>query len=75
MKTPPRDCILANARVVLADRILEQGWLAVANGLIAEVGEGDAPERGEDLAGDFLMPGLYEAPFVKNFFGPRPKSS
>ena len=34
---------LTNARIVLADRVIEQGWLAVADGRIAEIGEGRAP--------------------------------
>jgi alpha-D-ribose 1-methylphosphonate 5-triphosphate diphosphatase len=74
MKSSPCDCILANARVVLADRILEQGWLAVANGMIAEVGEGDAPERGENLGGDLLMPGLIElhTDHLEAHYAPRP---
>ena len=52
------DFILANARVVLADAVIERGWVAVADGRIAEVGEGTPPERSEDLVGDLLIPGL-----------------
>ena len=40
------DCILTNARVVLADRVIDRGWLAVSDGVIAEFGEGQPPERG-----------------------------
>ena len=32
--------------------VIEHGWVAVADGRIAEIGEGDAPERGEDVGGD-----------------------
>ena len=52
--------VLANARVVLADRVLEPGWVAVENGTIAGVGEGVAPDKGLDLAGDLVIPGLVE---------------
>jgi alpha-D-ribose 1-methylphosphonate 5-triphosphate diphosphatase len=52
--------ILDNARVVLADRIIERGWVAVDRDTIAGIGDGIAPERGEDLAGDYLIPGLVE---------------
>ncbi|MEW6453451.1 MAG: alpha-D-ribose 1-methylphosphonate 5-triphosphate diphosphatase [Pseudomonadota bacterium] len=67
--------ILSNARVVLADRVIERGWVAVHNGRIAEVGEGNAPERGEDLTGDFLMPGLVElhTDHLEAHYVPRPK--
>ena len=41
--------MFANARIVLADRVIETGWLAIAGGAIAEIGEGRAPERGEDF--------------------------
>ncbi|MBX9926148.1 MAG: alpha-D-ribose 1-methylphosphonate 5-triphosphate diphosphatase [Hyphomicrobiaceae bacterium] len=51
--------IFENALIVREDAI-HHGWVAVANGLIAEMGEGRAPERGLDLAGDYLMPGLVE---------------
>ena len=53
-----RDTILGNAGIVLADRVIERGWVAFANGRIAEFGEGDAPGPAEDAAGDLVMPGL-----------------
>src|SRR6201990_1810543 len=69
------DFILANARVVLADAVIERGWVAVANGRIAEVGEGTPPERCEDLAGDLLIPGLVElhTDHIEAHYVPRPK--
>src|SRR5262249_59458868 len=57
MALAPRDLLLANARVVLADRVIEAGWVAAANGVIVEISEGRAPDRAEDLAGDPLLPG------------------
>lgn len=64
-----------NARVVLADRVIEQGWIAVDNGKIAGIGEGRAPERGEDMAGDLVMPGLIElhTDHLEAHYVPRPK--
>lgn len=69
------DRIFSNAQVVLKDRVIERGWVATANGMIAEVGEGDAPERGEDMHGDLLMPGLVElhTDHLEAHYVPRPK--
>src|ERR1041385_4203801 len=70
-----QNLVLANARIVLADAVIEIGWLAVADGLIVEVGEGSPPERGEDLGGDLLLPGLVElhTDHLENHYVPRPK--
>lgn len=67
--------VLANARIVLADVVVENGWLAAADGLILEVGEGRSPERGEDLDGDLLLPGLVElhTDHLETHYIPRPK--
>ena len=69
------DRIFSNAQVVLKDRVIERDWVATANGMIAEVGEGDAPERGEDMHGDLLMPGLIElhTDHLEAHYVPRPK--
>jgi len=69
------DLVLTNARVVLADRVIARGWVAVAAGAIVEVGEGEAPERGEDVAGDIVMPGLVElhTDHLEAHYVPRPK--
>src|SRR5215467_11987405 len=70
-----QDLVLANAQIVLADRVVERGWLAAADGVIAEFGEGLPPERGEDLHGDLLMPGLVElhTDHLEAHYAPRPK--
>ena len=68
------DLILENAILVLPDRV-EHGWLAVVDGTIAEIGTGRAPERGLDLGGDHLIPGLIElhTDHLESHFAPRPK--
>ena len=70
-----RDLLLANARVVLADRGIEAGWIAAVNGVIVEIGEGRAPDHAEDLAGDLLLPGLVElhTDHLEAHYVPRPK--
>jgi alpha-D-ribose 1-methylphosphonate 5-triphosphate diphosphatase len=69
------DFILANARVVLADAVIEGGWVAVDEGRIAEIGEGRTPGPAEDLAGDLLIPGLVElhTDHIEAHYVPRPK--
>src|SRR5438477_8371327 len=69
------DTILGNAVVVLADRVIERGWVAIADGRIAEFGDGDAPGRAEDAAGDLVMPGLVElhTDHLEAHYVPRPK--
>jgi alpha-D-ribose 1-methylphosphonate 5-triphosphate diphosphatase len=71
--------VLSNARVVLADQEIACGWVAVANGLIVAVGEGDAAGRAtadhvEDVAGDLLLPGLVElhTDHIEAHYVPRP---
>src|ERR1700752_786555 len=75
MTAKARDSILTNARLVLADRVIERGWVAVSNGLIAEFGDGDAPQAAEDLGGDLLLPGLVElhTDHLEAHYSPRPK--
>ncbi len=69
-----QDRILENATLVLPDRV-QHGWLAVVDGRIAEIGEGRAPERGLDLQGDHLIPGLVElhTDHLESHYAPRPK--
>src|SRR5688500_9909827 len=66
--------VLANARLVLADRVVENGWIAF-DGAIIETGEGRPPERGLDLGGDLLIPGLVElhTDHIEAHYVPRPK--
>jgi alpha-D-ribose 1-methylphosphonate 5-triphosphate diphosphatase len=66
--------LLTNASIVLPDRVIN-GYVAVADGLIVEVGEGAAPERGFDVGWDFVIPGLIElhTDHLESHYAPRPK--
>jgi len=67
--------IIENARIVLANEVIERGYIAFDGGAIAEVGEGRAPERGIDAEGDLLLPGLVElhTDHLEAHVQPRPK--
>ena len=55
-----RDLVLANARLVLPDRVL-RGRVAVADGRIADLEEGDrVPAGAVDCRGDLVAPGFVE---------------
>jgi alpha-D-ribose 1-methylphosphonate 5-triphosphate diphosphatase len=75
MEQARNDMLIANARIVLADRVVENGWLACLDGKIVEIGEGRAPEHGEDAGGDLLLPGLVElhTDHLEAHYTPRPK--
>jgi alpha-D-ribose 1-methylphosphonate 5-triphosphate diphosphatase len=64
--------ILTNARIVLADQVME-GALEMAGGVIADFGAASA--RGVDLEGDYLIPGLVElhTDHLETHYAPRPK--
>ncbi|MDQ0471200.1 alpha-D-ribose 1-methylphosphonate 5-triphosphate diphosphatase [Labrys wisconsinensis] len=70
----PTSFLIANATLVLPDRVIENGWLAVEDGLIAAIGDGAPPEKGLDLAGDLLLPGLVElhTDHLEAHYAPRP---
>jgi len=75
MTSTKRQSVIGNASIVLPDRVIGRGWAAIADGLIAEVGEGDAPSGSEDAAGDLVMPGLIElhTDHLEAHYVPRPK--
>src|ERR1700745_676982 len=75
MSTTKSETVIGNARVVLADRVIERGWVACVDGCIAEIGEGDAPRGHEDAAGDLVMPGMIElhTDHLEAHYVPRPK--
>jgi alpha-D-ribose 1-methylphosphonate 5-triphosphate diphosphatase len=66
--------IFENAEIVTADRQF-RGYIVAEAGVITEIGEGRAPERGHDLNGDYLLPGLVElhTDHLEVHFMPRPK--
>src|SRR5262245_32573154 len=67
--------VIENARIILADNLIELGYVCFENGLIQEVGEGRSPERGTDFGGDLLLPGLVElhTDHIEAHYTPRPK--
>src|ERR1700739_1069080 len=75
MNATKPEAVIANARIVLADRVIERGWVAAANGKIAEYGEGAAPAGAEDAGGDIVMPGMIELhpDHLEAHYVPRPK--
>ena len=75
MKSLGSETIIGNARIVLADRVIDHGWIAFAGGKVAEFGEGDDPREAEDAGGDLVMPGLIElhTDHLEAHYVPRPK--
>lgn len=75
MKGMTAGFVLSDATIVLADRVIERGWIAIEEGRIAELGEGMPPERGTSLAGDMIIPGLVElhTDHLESHVQPRPK--
>src|SRR5258708_19897950 len=75
MHSNPKETVITNARIVLADRVIGQGWLALADGRIAEIGEGRGAAGAEDARGDLVMPGLIElhTDHLEAHYVPRPK--
>src|SRR6476659_358530 len=53
--------VLANAHVVTMDDAgteLGRGWIRIEDGFVSELGSGEPPEPGEDLAGAVVTPAL-----------------
>jgi alpha-D-ribose 1-methylphosphonate 5-triphosphate diphosphatase len=75
MSTFNSETVIGNARIVLAYRVIERGWVAWVDGRIAEIGEGDVRGANEDAAGDILMPGMIElhTDHLEMHYVPRPK--
>jgi alpha-D-ribose 1-methylphosphonate 5-triphosphate diphosphatase len=67
------ETILRNASVVLPDEVIT-GSVVVRDGLIRDLDTGDAGRSGEDLEGDYLLPGLVElhTDHLEYHFRPRP---
>src|SRR5580693_4763443 len=75
MTSTSSDSAIGNARIVLADRVIERGWIAIVDGRVADFGDGHAPDGAEDAAGDLVMPGLIElhTDHLEAHYVPRPK--
>jgi alpha-D-ribose 1-methylphosphonate 5-triphosphate diphosphatase len=75
MTSTKSETILGNARIVLADRVIERGWIAFTDGRVAGFGDGNAPAGSEDTGGDLVMPGLIElhTDHLEAHYVPRPK--
>jgi alpha-D-ribose 1-methylphosphonate 5-triphosphate diphosphatase len=67
------ETVLTNARIVLADEIVE-GSLLLRDGLIAGIDAGTG-RSGEDMSGDYIIPGLVElhTDHLEGHYAPRPK--
>jgi alpha-D-ribose 1-methylphosphonate 5-triphosphate diphosphatase len=73
MNAPSKELVLRNARIVLADEVVE-GDLAITDGVITGVATGASGSRGENIDGDFLLPGLVElhTDHLETHLHPRP---
>lgn len=63
--------VLSNARIVMGDAVID-GHVVLRDGLIAEIGTG--PAKGDDLEGDYLLPGFVElhTDHLEGHYAPRP---
>jgi alpha-D-ribose 1-methylphosphonate 5-triphosphate diphosphatase len=70
-----KSLIIKNARIVLRDRVIDRGSIAVENGIIASIDEGSTRSPGIDFEGDLLIPGLVElhTDHLEPHVTPRPK--
>lgn len=67
------ETILTNARLVLADEVVT-GSVLIRDGNIVDVSSGSS-QTGEDMDGDFVIPGLVElhTDHLEGHYAPRPK--
>lgn len=65
---------LKNANLVLADEVVK-GAVLVRDGLIVDVDTGPAGAGGEDMEGNYILPGLVElhTDHLEGHYAPRPK--
>lgn len=67
-----KETVFSNAKIVLADEILD-GSIVIRDGRIAEIASGGSA-AGEDFGGDYLIPGLIElhTDHLEAHYSPRP---
>lgn len=67
------ETILKNARIVLENEVLD-GSVLIRDGVVADIWPGGA-RAGEDVEGDYLIPGLVElhTDHLEGHYAPRPK--
>lgn len=67
------ETVLKNAQIVLRDEIVS-GAVLIRDGLIADIG-GNVQGAGQDMDGDYLLPGLVElhTDHLEGHYAPRPK--
>jgi alpha-D-ribose 1-methylphosphonate 5-triphosphate diphosphatase len=67
------ETILSNARIVLPDAVID-GSVVIRDGRIAEIA-GGASRKGDDMEGDYVIPGLVElhTDHLEGHYAPRPK--
>ncbi|MCR9138340.1 MAG: alpha-D-ribose 1-methylphosphonate 5-triphosphate diphosphatase [Alphaproteobacteria bacterium] len=65
---------LKNANLVLADEVVK-GAVLVRDGVIADIDTGPAGRGGEDMEGNYILPGLVElhTDHLEGHYAPRPK--
>ncbi|PRD44913.1 phosphonate metabolism protein PhnM [Phyllobacterium phragmitis] len=68
----PQETVLSNARIVLENEIVT-GSILIRDGLIAGMDSGHS-DQGEDMAGDYIIPGLVElhTDHLESHYSPRP---
>src|SRR5260370_11255398 len=58
MTSTRSETVIGNARIVLADRVIERGWIAFSDGRVTGYGEGSAPAGSEDTGGHLMRAGV-----------------
>jgi N-acetylglucosamine-6-phosphate deacetylase len=52
--------ILKNAKIILEDKEIQNGWIEIENNLIKSVNEGTTDLEGTDLGGNTILPGFID---------------
>ena len=61
VKGAATDFVITGGRVAVPNRVLDDGWVAIAGGVIADVGTGMPPEGSHvDVDGALVVPGFVD---------------